>query len=65
MVVLLESYLQNLEKHATELALTFGIVPKTFRQYVDDSHAQLGSRKKATEFLNVLNIQDPQIYKIP
>ena len=39
MVVLLESYLQNLEKHATELALTFGIAPKTFRQYVDDSHA--------------------------
>ena len=65
MVVLLESYLQSLEKHATELALTFGIAPKTFRQYVDDSHAQLGSRQKATEFLNVLNIQDPQIYKIP
>ena len=35
MVVLLESYLQSLEKHATELALTFGIAPKTFRQYVD------------------------------
>ena len=35
MVVLLESYLQSLEKHATELALTFGIARKTFRQYVD------------------------------
>ena len=34
MVVLSESYLQNLEK-----ALTFGIAPKTFRRYVDDSHA--------------------------
>ena len=26
-----------------------------------DSHARFGSKKNATEFLNVLNSQDPQI----
>ena len=39
MVVLSESYLQYLEKNAIELALRFDIAPKTFRRYVDDSHA--------------------------
>ena len=53
-----ELYLQN---HAIELALTFGIAPKTFRRYVDDSHARFESRNNATEFLNVLNSQDPRI----
>ena len=55
MVVLSENYLQNLEKNAVELALTFDIAPKTFCQYVDDSHARFGSRNNANEFLNVLN----------
>ena len=61
MVVLSEKYLQNLEKNAIELALTFDIAPKTFRRYVDNSHARFGSRNNATEFLNVLNSQEPQI----
>ena len=37
MVVLSERYLPKLEKDAIELALTFGIAPKTFRQSDDDS----------------------------
>ena len=53
--------MRSLEKHAIELALTFGIAPKTFWPYVDDSHAQLGGRNNAVEFLNVLNSQDLQI----
>ena len=61
MVVLSESYLQNLEGNAIELTLRFGIAPKTFCRYVVDSHAQFRSRSNATEFLNVLNRQDPQI----
>ena len=32
MSVLSESYLQNLEKHAIELALKFGITPKIFQR---------------------------------
>ena len=64
MVVLSESYLQNLEKNAIKLALTFDIAPKAFHRYVDDSHARFESRNNATEFLNILNIQDPQIQYI-
>ena len=44
--------------------MTFDIAPKTFCQYVDDSHARFGSRNNATEFLNILNSQDPQIQYI-
>ena len=61
MVVLSESYLDNLEKTATELALKFDIAPGTFRRYVDDFHAQFGRRSNATEFLNVFYCQEPQI----
>ena len=61
MVVLSERYLQNLEKRAVELALSFGIAPNTFRRYVDDFHAGFGSRNNATEFFNVLNSPDLQI----
>ena len=61
MVVLSESYLQDLGKNAIESALAFDIAPKTFRRFGDGSHARFGSRNNATEFLNVLNSQDPQI----
>ena len=60
MVMLSQSYLQNLEKNVMELALTFDIAPRTFCRYADDSHAQFASRNNATELLNVLNSQDPQ-----
>ena len=40
MVVLLESYLQNLEKNTIELALRFDTAPKAFRRYVDDTHTR-------------------------
>ena len=55
MVVLL----QDLEENAIELALSFDISSKTFRRYVDDSHVWFGSRNNASEFLDVLNSQDP------
>ena len=61
MVVQSESCLQNLENNAIELALTFGIAPKTFCRYVDDAHTRFGNRNNATEFLSVLNSQDRQI----
>ena len=50
-----------MKKSAIELALTFDIAPKTFRRFVDDSHARFESRNNATEFFNVLNSQDLQI----
>ena len=61
MDVLLQSYFQNLEKRDIELALAFDVAPKTFHWYVDNSHAWFGSRDNATEILNALNSQDPQI----
>ena len=48
-------------KNAIELALKFAIAPKIFRRNFDDSHARFGSRSNVTEFLCVLNSQDPQI----
>ena len=47
--------------NAIELALKFDIAPKTFRRYIDNSHARFGSRSNDNEFLNVFNSQDPQI----
>ena len=39
MIVLSESYLQHLERKTTAEAPTIHIQPKTFKRYVDDSHA--------------------------
>ena len=61
MVVLSDTFLQNIEKHAIELALMSGIAPKTFRWCVYHSLAWFRSRNNATEVLNVLNSQRSQI----
>ena len=61
MAILSKNYLQNLEKHAIELALTFGIASKTFWAYLDDFHAEFGDRNTAGEFFNCLNSQDLQM----
>ena len=50
--------LLNLEKHSIKLALAFGTPLKTFCRYADDSHAQLGGRNNATEFMNICNRQN-------
>ena len=39
MVVLSESYVQNLEHKAIAEALTLNLAPKTYRRHVDDTHA--------------------------
>lgn len=61
MVILSESYLQKLESKAILEALNFNIAPKTFRRYVDDSHARFHSKDNANTFLHILNKQDPAI----
>ena len=48
MVILPESYLQYLERKAR--ALTIHIQPKTFKRYVDDSHARFSSKHQANTF---------------
>ena len=61
MVVVAEAYLQILEKNALREALHLRILPKTFRRYVDDSHARFNSFEEAERFLTILNSQDPRI----
>ena len=50
MVVLSESYLQHLEHKAIAEALAIQIQPKTFKRYVDDSHARFTSKRHANTF---------------
>ena len=61
MVVLSESYLQHLEHRAIAETLAIQIQPKTFKRYVDDSHARFTSKHHANTFQEILNKQDPAI----
>ena len=61
MVILSESYVQNLEHKAIAEALTLNLAPKTYRQYVDDTHARFTSKEQSREFQNILNKQDKHI----
>jgi len=61
MVVMAEGYLQVLEEKAMQGALLNNISIKTYRRYVDDSHARFESKDCSMKFLDVLNQQDPQI----
>ncbi|XP_065678811.1 uncharacterized protein LOC136093634 [Hydra vulgaris] len=63
MVVLAESFLQNLEKRALNIALkTNPIIDiKAFYRYVDDSHARVPNIAQANQFKTILNQQHPKI----
>ena len=61
MVIISESYLQHIEKQAITQALEVNIAPKSFRRYVDDSHARFESQNEPDQFLEILNKQDPAI----
>ena len=46
-------------------ALNLNLAPKTFKRFVDDSHARFNNREQSLQFLDILNSQDPSIqYKI-
>ena len=55
MVVLSETYLQHLEHKAIAEALTIHIQTKTFKRYVDSSHARFLSKQQANTFQEILN----------
>ena len=55
MVVLSESYVQNLEQKATAEALTLNLAPTTYIRCIDDTHARFGSKEQSREFQNILN----------
>ena len=61
MIMVSESYLQNLEHKATTDAIAFHIIPKIFRRCVDDSLTRFESKLEADNFLHILNKQDPEI----
>ena len=58
MVVLSECYFKKLEEKFTALSFALNISPKTFKHYVDDSHARFENEQKSLQFLEILNKQD-------
>ena len=40
---------------------THNLAPKTYRRYVDDTHARFTSKEQSREFQNILNKQDKHI----
>ena len=61
MAVLSECYLQRIEHIFIIQALTLNLAPKTFKRFVDDSHARFKNRGQSLQFLDTLNSQDPSI----
>jgi hypothetical protein len=61
MVVMSEAYLQHIEFNAIKQALSINIAPKTYKRYVDDSHARFTNFDDANSFLTILNSQDKSI----
>ena len=61
MVVLSECYLEKIEFKAIAEALNYKIASKTFRRFVDGSHARFQDRSHANKFLEILKKQDPAI----
>ena len=55
--VLSESYVQNLEQKAIAEAFTLNLSPKTYRPYVDDTHAPFKSQEQFRKFQKILNKQ--------
>ena len=53
-----ECYLQKHECKAIMEALKYKIPPKTFRRFIDDSHARFQERPNAYKFLKILSKQD-------
>ena len=63
MVVISEAFLQKIERVSINSALQkpIPVAPKSYRRYVDDTHARFENRDKANEFLHILNEQDERV----
>ena len=61
MIVLSESYIQRLEEKSIALSFALNISPKTFKRYVDHSHARFENKQKSLQFFEILNKQDSSI----
>ena len=63
MVIPTECYLeqkktQRLEEKSITLSSALNVSPKTFKRYVDGSHARFENKKKSLKLLEILNKQD-------
>ena len=61
MVILSECYLQKIEHISIIQALNLNLAPKTFKRFVDDSHARFNNREQSLQFLDILNSQAASI----
>ena len=59
MVVLSECYFQGLDEKSITLCFVLDVSPKTYKNYVDDSHVKFENKQKPLLFLEILNKQDP------
>lgn len=59
MVVLSECYFQGLDEKSITLCFVLDVSPKTYKNYVDDSHTKFENKQKPLRFLEILNKQDP------
>ena len=57
-VVLSECYIQRLEEKSIASSFALNISPKTFKRYVDDSHARFENKQKSLQFLEISSKQD-------
>ncbi|XP_057316880.1 uncharacterized protein LOC130657913 [Hydractinia symbiolongicarpus] len=63
MVVVAEAFLQYHERNAISVALQRNppVAPKSFKRYVDDSHARFKNLEEAKSFQNIMNEQNDNI----
>ncbi|XP_057316782.1 uncharacterized protein LOC130657802 [Hydractinia symbiolongicarpus] len=63
MVVVAEAFLQYHERNAISVALQRNppVAPKSFKRYVDDSHARFENLEEAKSFQNILDEQNDNI----
>ena len=61
MVILSECYLQKIEHISIIQALNLNLAPKTFKRFVDDSHARFNNREQSLQVLDILNSQAASI----
>ena len=59
MVILTKCYLQIIKHISITKAFTLNIAPKTFKRFVDNSHARFKAREQSLHCLDILNSQDP------
>lgn len=59
MVVLSECYFQGLDEKSITSCFVLDVSPKTYKNYVDDSHTKVENKQKPLQFLEILNKQNP------